>query len=139
MRNLIGIFAAISLIACAEPTAPELEYGNGRINLRISSLSTIVFTNNAFAGRPFDLQVVTWGGGCTELDRTTVRATDRGAIVLPYDRLTAEPACTKILRSIRHNATLTFSTPGEKVITVRAHDFETGEPTVAEITITVRP
>lgn len=73
------------------------------------------------AGEPFTVRAVTWGGGCTSKSDTEVRVSGRTADVRPYDvtRVGRDAVCVDILRSLTHDTTVRFDTPG--TATVRVH------------------
>jgi hypothetical protein len=74
---------------------------------------------SAAAGVPITVTVMTTGGGCTGFDHTDVESTELGADIYPYNH-TVHPRehekCTQILRPTPHEVTLTFQTPGDKII-----------------------
>lgn len=77
--------------------------------------------------------------GCWGVDRTVVAVNERGALITPHNKSYETPgsACTAVIASIPHRITLTFTTPGEKTITVLARDFETGANRPVDVTVTV--
>jgi carotenoid cleavage dioxygenase-like enzyme len=85
----------------------------------------------AKAGVPFTVRVATWGGGCTAKGDTEVSVSGSTANVRPYDITATGRAavCTDILRTLMHETTVRFDTPG--TATVRVHGrVEPGSRTV---------
>lgn len=89
--------------------------------------------------KDFQISVTTSGNGCVSAADTQVILMEMSADVFVYDFTTATRpgiACTMILKSLPHNATLRFTKPGEAVIRVwgrrQGGNAPMGEPVVVE-------
>jgi hypothetical protein len=72
-------------------------------------------------GSSFTVRVATFGGGCESLEDTTVELVEDGAIVTPFDRTHIpgeNEACTDPLLTFFHEASLSFSSPGSKIVRI---------------------
>lgn len=70
-------------------------------------------------GKPFDVTVITAGGGCTEQGQTVVEVQGLQASVTPYDYeiIPIGRGCTLIGQNYPHTATLNFAEKGTATIT----------------------
>jgi hypothetical protein len=91
----------------------------------------IVAPTTAQVNVPFQMTITTYGSGCEEKGDEGVIITDTGASVFLYDFTTATRpgvVCTTILKRFQHTVTLSFPTPGEKVIRVWGRGETPGAP-----------
>jgi hypothetical protein len=95
----------------------------------------------AHAGEPFTVHVVTWGGGCTAKSDTDVSVSGRTADVRPYDVTVSDPAvvCPEILRSLPHDVTVRFDTPGTATVRVHGRRAPGSATVVLTRTVDVQP
>lgn len=129
----------LALTACTETTAPELEYGNGRIDLASSRAIVEVLADSAFVGVPLTVRVTTIGmNSCwvNDVTRASISEKDDLARIVPYNRKNGDD-CYPVSSDIYHTTALTFRTPGRKMIQVRALDSHTGKPTDVNVFVMV--
>lgn len=117
----------------------------GIIDYNSQSQNVITVPNSVKAGKEFEVKIATQGGGCEREGDTSVVLTQTGASVTVYDFTTATRpgvACTMIMKTFAHTATLKFDQPGEMLLRVwgRAIGGDTppdGAPVVVERKIKV--
>lgn len=123
MMRAYCVVAAAFCLACAnnEVTNPYIAEGRAPSLLESGGLATSIVTPaSAKAGVPFDVSVVTLGGGCIRQGDTEVSYSDMSAEVRPYEvfpRMSSNLVCTDDIRFLTHTATLQFARPG--TVTVR--------------------
>lgn len=142
MRLLMCPLLVLSLFGCQETTAPDVEYGTARIAWWASSRSVIEIHDTVRVGVPFEVGVNTFGdNSCWGVERTTVHTGEFGAVIAPYNKSfeVNGGGCWPIISNVQHRTILTFTTPGEKTVSVRARDYENGHPIQVDVTLTVRP
>jgi hypothetical protein len=92
--------------------------------------------SNGIVGQPVTVRVVTYGGGCEALERTDVEVSRDGADVTPFVRRAIpgeHEACTDILLSFQHEASVVFDTTGTKTIRVHGRRVNQGADEEIEI------
>lgn len=113
---------AVTALGCSGSTtnSDDSERALGYLEYHGTSVEVTV-PATARAGEPFTVRAVTWGGGCTSRGDTEVRVSGRTADVRPFDvtRVGQDTFCVDILRSLTHDTTVRFDTPG--TATVRVH------------------
>ena len=132
------------------PTENETNQSSSRIlgNLGFdlqTAERSISVPSNIQANRDFEITITTSGGGCDGAGDTGVILGEMNADVFVYDFTSANRpgiACTMILKSLSHKATLRFVNRGEAVIRVwgrqQGGDLPFGKPIVIERRVTVR-
>ena len=88
----------------------------------------------------FPVQVMTYGGGCINFERTDVIVTGDVAEIIPYDRRDIQPdgsMCTADLRFISHEASVMFTTAGPKSIRVQGRRVERNLDEIIEIPFSI--
>jgi hypothetical protein len=95
----------------------------------------------ASRGADFEVVVLTFGGGCVDQGDTQVTTAATHAEIQPFDIFTTEMpadyACTDILKTFPHRATLRFTQPGPVTIRVRGREEPGGAVIVVERQVTV--
>lgn len=93
-------------------------------------------------GEPFDVTVITAGGGCMEQGNTEVKVQGLRADVTPYDYkiIPIGGGCTLIGQDYLHTATLSFAAKGTATITFhgREQTADGATPTTEVRTLEVR-
>lgn len=84
----------------------------------------IVVPDTVQAGADFTVSVRTYGGGCERQGSTELEVDGLGATVTPYDITLrgVNVACTAVLKSFTHKATLRFVESGTARVTVRGRE-----------------
>jgi hypothetical protein len=131
----------VPLAACRDTTAPIVGANAALIQPSFSSVPVIWVVGEARAGRPFDVQINTFGlNSCWAKDRTDVQP---GALVVitPYNRSIERQGagCFEALNRIEHVVTLSYPTPGEKQVLIRGRAFDTHAPIQLPVTLVVKP
>lgn len=147
MHRILSRFARLGAIvasfACHDATRPDADLADAAlVNPAISSVQVISVTEVPKAGRPFEVRVQSYGlDGCWVADRAVVDLNESIATIIPYNRSNAGPSvgCQDIIIAIPHRVMLTFNTPGQKSLVVRARDFTTRQPLRFAVTVTVAP
>ena len=150
----LGVLSVLLLAACTAPSGGTPTPGNGIVDGDGPServFGTLEYYGGPFqatvpatatAGEPFDVTVVTYGGGCIEKGETTVRFEGLQAEIRPYD-FDTQPAsgdCPAILRAHGHTASVMFAEAGEaKVVFYGLREDATGTANVSHTrTVAVR-
>lgn len=138
-RVLASILMPVA--ACRDTTAPIVGTNAALIQPSFSSVPVIWVVGEARAGRPFDVQINTFGlNSCWAKDRTEVQA---GALVVitPYNRSNDRQGtgCFEAVSRIEHVVTLSYPTPGEKQVLIRGRAFDTRAPIQLLVTLVVKP
>lgn len=97
------LFMVLLVAPCAGPVAPEA----GRITGVISFYDepeVVEVPASAPAGEPFEVVVVTYGGGCVTRNGTEVDVSGLVVDVRPYDMDSGAEVCTDELRIFEHRA-----------------------------------
>ena len=139
-RGVNGVVMAVALAACTDDGEDsvvepgQLEFYD--MPARIEAPTT------AQVGEPVIVRLETYGDGCIEFASTEVTASATAADVRPLDRRLipgGDGGCTLILKMIAHEATLTFDTPGTKIVTVHGRhvDSRGDEPFATSLLIVV--
>jgi hypothetical protein len=89
-------------------------------------------------GTSFTIRVRTYGDGCTSKARTDVKVEGRRVTVEPMNTEIRGVACTQILLSIEHTATVTFDSPGPVQVVVRGRRQPGDDVVTFERTVQVR-
>jgi hypothetical protein len=130
----------LSLAACRDTTAPVAGANAALIGPSFSSVPVVWVVGEARAGKPFEVQINTFGlNSCWAKDRTDVQP---GALVIitPYNRSGGQgTACFEAVSRIEHVVTLSYPTPGEKQVIIRGRDFDTRAPLHLPVTLVVKP
>ena len=125
--------------ACGgEPTAPassavalpipEDPLRAGRSALRVAVVRPwadpllVEVPARARAGVPIDVAVTTYSGGCVRDDTTVVVPGDRGATVVPYQRVSGSPVCTQELLIRRRIVPVVLHAVGDARVVVIGRD-----------------
>ncbi len=90
-------------------------------------------------GERFTVEVTTYGGGCTSKGHTQVSVNGREVDVRPYDLhpTREDAACTRELRTHRHEATVWLEEPGTGTVRVHGRRMPDDAPVTVTRTLTV--
>lgn len=96
--------------------------------------------NEVKRGTAFDVEIVTYGGGCVRKGDTRVEVMGRRVLVTPYDIDISgwNSVCTTDIRLFAHKATLRFDTPGPVTIAFQGRRRPQGDLLTIERTVQVR-
>jgi hypothetical protein len=122
---------------CTGPVAPVAERVPGVISFYGESELAEV-PESAVAGEPFEVMVVTFGGGCITQDGTEVDVSGLEVDVRPYDLESGGEVCTAELRLFEHRATVTVAVPGTAEVRFHGVRRPEDEPYVITREIEVR-
>ncbi len=100
--------------ACGEDAIIEV----GQIEAGPSAPMRIQVPESANVGESVPVGLVTYGDGCISFEETDVSITDDGAEITPYDRRRDGGRCPLILLEFNHDTTVSFGTPGAKLIRI---------------------
>lgn len=90
------------------------------------------------AGVPFEVSVLTYGGGCVRQGGTDVTAAAGTHHITPYDVHTGADTCTSILNIFEHAVSVTFDDPGAGLIRIHGRQEPEGRPFTVERQVVVR-
>jgi hypothetical protein len=112
----------------------------GRVELRDGGEPSVVVPGSATPGRPFNVTVLTAGGGCSRQGDTEVVIDSNTAIVTPFD-IEIIPrdgaVCPGYLVFYEHVAQVEMPREGEGVVVIRARDFPSDTAIELRHTVTV--
>jgi hypothetical protein len=113
--SLLVLLAAI--LACHDPVGPTK---GSRVGVIASHGDPVVITlpDTVEVGESFSVSVRTYGGGCTNLDRTEARSDGMNTDITPYDAHSGARICPDILKWFDHIATIAVQQPGRAQIRV---------------------
>ncbi len=140
MRKLVWFFL-LSTVACSSLMVPTDEV---RVIGTIAGFRAgdphIHVPDTVPAGQPFNVEVTTYGNGCTSEGDTDVRLQPLHAVVTPYDikRRTEGVVCPDILNVFMHRATLRFEQRGTARVTIQGTEEPSGAVITLERTVIVR-
>jgi hypothetical protein len=117
-----------------------IDFGDERTKDAITAPETVA------AGKDFQIEIKSFGGGCERGGDTGTVVTENSADVMVYDFTSATHpgvACTMIFKTIPHTVTLRFTKTGEALIRVWGRRVggdnpRMGVPVVLEKRITVK-
>jgi hypothetical protein len=133
IRALAGACAVAALLAaCSTGTDPLGGEQLGFIQAPPDGTAKVTVPATAERGQPFEVKVITVGGGCVSEGPTRTRTQGMTAEVRPYDVHNGSVVCTADVRLFEHTATLRFDTPGTATVRI----VGAGEPGAGPITIT---
>lgn len=92
-------------------------------------------------GQQFQVEVTTYGSGCTSKGETEVRIQGLSAVITPYAFEKSggrKVVCPDILNAFRHVATVRFEQPGTARVVVQGRQQPSGEVIAAERTVVVQ-
>lgn len=148
MRRITSaLLLAAALAGCNLMTGSGTDDG-GRTITRPGTIAfydhpeVIVVPDNVTAGVPFEVAVVTYGGGCVSAGETRGEANGLVARVSVFDEEFVpgpEGGCTDELRRMEHRATLVLPRAGKARLEVRGWREPGREPLTAERAVVVRP
>ena len=131
-RALVRLCAAAALLAaCSTLTEPGGEQ-LGLIQVLPESPAQVTVPATAVRGEPFDVTVVTIGGGCLSKGPTRTRTQGMTAEVRPYDVHNGGPVCPADVQLYEHTATLRFDVPGTATVRI----LGAGKPGLELVTVT---
>ena len=118
--RLAPLVALVALAGCDTLGSGETRFPGSLVQNALG-VETISAPDTVVAGRPFDVTVVTSGGGCIRQGDVTVETVAARADVRPFN-VFRDPGrnggCTMDFILFEHRASVTFAAPG--VATVRA-------------------
>ncbi|MBA3455758.1 MAG: hypothetical protein H0T42_21865 [Deltaproteobacteria bacterium] len=139
MRSTFSL-ALILSAACDAPATDESIVELGRLEF-FDDPVIINVPSSVKKRQPFQVQVVTYGGGCISFERTDVQVAMDGVDFLPYDRrdIPANGLCFANLSPITHEEYVVFDEPGRHVIRIhgRRYNARVDEPIVIQMTTSV--
>ena len=113
----ILVWSGVVATAACGFTGPDEVRFLGRI---LDTEPVVEVPETVSVSMPFNVSIETAGGGCTRAGETEVEVVGNRAMVIPYDyRLVGDQACTLMVVSIVHGATVTFDGVGEGTIVFR--------------------
>lgn len=119
IRTLAGSCAAAALLAACSPVAgPVADEQPGLIQILPDGAAQVTVPATARRGQPFEVKVMTIGGGCVNEGPTRTRVQGMTAEVRPYDVHSGSHVCTADVRLYEHTATLRFDTPGTATVRI---------------------
>ena len=122
-------------MACHSPAGPfTVSLGLIDPGAGLGAMSLVV-PATAIVGVPVPVQASTWGSSCSQPDRTVIQVTGLLADITLYDRTPSSGECTRDLRGIARNLSVTFSVPGQA--TVKLHGRSFTDTTTVSATVTV--
>lgn len=123
MRLLIVIAISVLLTSCDFLTGPNERLVVGVVAFH-SEPVVIEVPDTVSVSVPFSVSVRTYGGGCERVGPTEVEMDGLDAEITPFDYTAAADggACTDILLSFVHEASLTFATVGSATVTIRGKE-----------------
>ncbi|HEV3051724.1 MAG TPA: hypothetical protein VGX50_15570 [Longimicrobium sp.] len=133
IRVLAGSCAAAALLAaCSTGTDPLGGEQLGFIQAPPDGAAKVTVPATAERGQPFEVKVITVGGGCVSEGPTRTLVQGMTAEVRPYDVNSGREVCTADVRLFEHTATLRFDTPGTATVRI----VGAGEPGAGPVTVT---
>jgi hypothetical protein len=116
MRNLEArtfflVMGGVILAACDSLLGPDEDRRFGVIAF-FGEPVTITTPDTVPLGVPFEISIRTYGGGCHEEGKTKIRVRGLRVDVTPYDIHSGAKACTDVLKTFDHRATMALPTPG---------------------------
>lgn len=142
-RLLAAGLALTTVAACQALTFPESRDEPALVAF-YGDTAAVEVADTVDRATPFEIGVVTFGGGCTRsIARTELRRDERTIEIRPFNRTYVAEACTDDLLYLRHRASLQVDEPGPLRIRVvgRHRGTATGgrnEPVVVERSVHVR-
>lgn len=137
MRSLLVLSAIGLLTGCGWVVGPEEGTRLGVISFYddpvVISLPEVVAP-----GIPFEVTVLTYGGGCVSAGETEVEVLGSTVDITPRDVHTGHNVCTDILNIFEHSALVTLTDPGTAVIRFHGAQEPEGRRITIERPITVR-
>ena len=117
MRKLL-VMIGVGLLAGCEVFEAETETELGVVFVSGTAFQ-IGIPDTVAAGRPFQVNVLTYGNSCVEFARTDIEREGMTAEIRPYDRRDTESDdCVTNNTPIAHPATLQFGAPGRATVRI---------------------
>lgn len=147
MRSLLTLSALLALAGCDTLSGPGFETVRllGHPALSSQEVEALAAPDTVVAGEPFEVTVVTDGGGChVRADGVEVDASGEALELRPYDivqiPVSSRAACTAILRHFPRTATVVLQEPGRRLLRVVGGSGPDPEsnPVVVERAVVVR-
>jgi anthranilate phosphoribosyltransferase len=132
MKNLLWTGAAAALLAACSVTGSEAGERLGIIQMLPTHPAAVTLPTAVGRGEPFEVTVISHGGGCVRQGPTRVRINGSTAEVRPYDIDSGNSVCTADVAEYEHTATLRFDQPGTATVRI----IGTGYPGPETITVT---
>lgn len=128
----------LALVVGCDSGPPDVYIEPGRI-LYYEEPALVDAPQTAAIGAEITVTVMTYGGGCTSIERTDVEPGPDEVLVRPFDRRDRPDGnvCEDILRYIEHAATFTFATAGTKTIRVQGRKVATGVDEITEVPLSI--
>lgn len=111
----------------------------GILEFHGDSRNVVTAPDTATAGEPFDVTVLTYGGGCDQKGETRVESADGVVVITPVDVFVEgeDVVCPAILRRFEHAARVSFDEVGTGEIRVRGRRVPPGEEVSLTRTVVV--
>lgn len=122
MKSALALAALALLTGCDVLSGPDFSESRQVAALVLSDpyTETLSAPDTVVAGVPFEITVLTVGGGCVKLGDTELSVEPQMAELRPYDRVLTprgeNAACTLELTYLPHTVLVTFSEPGRAVV-----------------------
>ena len=132
-----GLLLVVSLSACSLLERRERVVATIASNVEVVQITVPTTVQR---GVPFEVEVLTYGGGCIDQGETEVEVQGLNASVTPYDYLVTPPpgvVCTLIFEYYPHRANLQFDTSGTAEIVFHGQSENLSEKTAITETRTV--
>lgn len=109
---LIG-FSLVCMVSACGLFGPGEERVVGTIGVGDPHPEPVTSPQEAIAGTPFVVAVITFGNSCVRVGDTETTTTERSVRITPYD-LTREgnETCVDVVNYFQHEVTLEFDAPG---------------------------
>jgi hypothetical protein len=128
---------ALLLGACGIDNSDEFVVDLGLIEI-VGDPAVIEAPASVAVGERFLVQIVSFGGGCTSIERTDVALANDGADIRPFDRtVIQDDSCTNNLAPFSHEAKLAFESSGTKTIRIHGRRMISPGYEVIEVPLTV--
>lgn len=146
MKPLVALALVAALVGCDSLSGPESEAVRllGEPAMASQEVEPLMVPDTVAVGEPFEVTVVTQGGGCHErADGLEVDAGGQAVELRPYDIVLVPrsdwAACTRLLRYLPRTATVTLAEPGRRLLRVVGGRGLTpeSEPVVVERVVVV--
>jgi hypothetical protein len=132
--------AALVGAACPSPFGADKELRPAIIEFTDSEPVRVVVPATAAAGTPFEVRVISYGGGCITRGPTEVSVSGSTALVEPFQTGPADDdvVCTQELRIFENTASVAFAAPGAAKVVVRGYSSISRRIITVERTVQVQ-
>lgn len=144
--SIIALFGFVLLSGCDGDTSglgldndgPVTVVKPGIIQQRVGGEVDVTLPTEAAVGEPVSITVRSFGNGCFQEAETTASVDGLSAVVVPFDSIRVDVACTEQLRVFEHVATLTFSRAGVASVAIVGRRWPDDRVIVAHRTLDIR-